>query len=161
MRRRAQAAKGLGSDTKSGVAEPLMAVSPERRRSKKGEWASDQGAWSLHPSTKRGERKGEWQSAKDRQVGLNAEAVEGAAVSLEGVDDVERSDRLPLGVLGVPVRRRARLLGRGSTLRKRKRCERDRVADNLLQEDLQDAARLLVDQTGDVSSPPFLRRMTT
>lgn len=32
---------------------------------------------------------------------LTTEPVEGAALSLKGVDDVERSDGLTLGVLGV------------------------------------------------------------
>lgn len=32
---------------------------------------------------------------------MTHEAVEGLALALEGVDDVERSDSLPLGVLSV------------------------------------------------------------
>jgi hypothetical protein len=54
---------------------------------------------------------------------LAAEAVEGAALALEGVDHVERRDRLALGVLGVG----------------------DGVADDALEEGLEDGARLLVD----------------
>ena len=62
-----------------------------------------------------------------RGAALAAEAVEGAALPLEGVDDVEGGDGLPLGVLGV---------GHG-------------VADHVLQEHLEDGAGLLVDQPGD------------
>jgi hypothetical protein len=58
---------------------------------------------------------------------LAAEAVQSAALSLQRVDDVHRGDRLALGVLGVG----------------------DRVADDVLEEHLQDAASLLVDQTAD------------
>ena len=54
---------------------------------------------------------------------LAAETVEGAALPLEGVDDVERRDRLALGVLGVG----------------------DGVADDTLEEGLEDTAGLLVD----------------
>ena len=56
-----------------------------------------------------------------------AESVESAALSLESVDDVHGSDRLPLGVLGVG----------------------DCVTDHVLQEGLEDAASLLVDETRD------------
>ncbi|KAF1414323.1 hypothetical protein FQV23_0002232, partial [Spheniscus humboldti] len=58
---------------------------------------------------------------------LAAEAVEGASLALEGVDHVHGRDRLPLGVLRVG----------------------DGVADHVLQEDLQHAARLLVDEPRD------------
>lgn len=51
------------------------------------------------------------------------ETVESAALSLEGVHDVERRDSLALGVLGV--------------------C--DRVANDALEERLEDTARLFVD----------------
>ena len=54
---------------------------------------------------------------------LATESVEGAALALEGVDDVERGDGLALGVLGVG----------------------DGVADDALEEGLEDAAGLLVD----------------
>ena len=53
-----------------------------------------------------------------RRAGSCAETVERAALSLERVDDVKRSDGLALGVLGVG----------------------DRVPDDVLEEDLQDAA---------------------
>ncbi|KFZ63114.1 hypothetical protein N338_10948, partial [Podiceps cristatus] len=58
---------------------------------------------------------------------LTTEAVEGASLALESVDHVHGRHRLPLGVLGVG----------------------DGVADHVLQEDLQHAARLLVDQPRD------------
>ena len=54
---------------------------------------------------------------------LTTETVEGTALALEGVDDVERRDRLALGVLGVG----------------------DGVADDALEEGLEDTAGLLVD----------------
>jgi hypothetical protein len=54
---------------------------------------------------------------------LTAETVEGAALALEGVDNVERRDGLALGVLGVG----------------------DGVTDDTLEEGLQDTASLLVD----------------
>ena len=60
-------------------------------------------------------------------AGLLSETVQGLAGTLEGVDDVERGDRLALGVLGVG----------------------DRVADNVLEEHLQHAASLLVDEARD------------
>ena len=65
---------------------------------------------------------------------LATEAVEGLALALEGVDDVHGGDGLPLGVLGVG----------------------DSVADNVLQEDLEDAAGFLVDKAGDPldTAPP-------
>jgi len=56
-----------------------------------------------------------------------AETVERAAGALEGVDDVERGDGFALSVLGVG----------------------DRVADDVLEEDLEHAARLLVDEARD------------
>jgi len=58
---------------------------------------------------------------------LTAEAVEGTALALEGVDDVERRDRLALGVLGV----------------------RDSVTDDRLKEGLEDTTSLLVDHGRD------------
>ncbi len=54
---------------------------------------------------------------------LATEAVEGAALSLESVDDVERRDGLALGVL----------------------CVGDGVTDDTLEEGLEDTAGLLVD----------------
>ena len=65
---------------------------------------------------------------------LAAEAVEGAALPLEGVDHVHGGDGLPLSVLGV---------GHG-------------VADHVLEEDLEDAPGLLVDEAGDPldAAPP-------
>ena len=58
---------------------------------------------------------------------LAAEAVEGAALALERVDDVHGGDGLAAGVLGV---------GHG-------------VTDDVLEEDLEDTAGLLVDEAGD------------
>jgi len=58
---------------------------------------------------------------------LAAEAVEGASLPLEGVDDVHGGDGLPLGVLGVG----------------------DGVADDVLKEHLEHAAGLLVDEARD------------
>ena len=63
-----------------------------------------------------------------KQAGrLTTEAVQGAALALEGIDDVEGGDGLPLGVLSV----------------------RDSVADDALKEGLEHAAGLLVDHGGD------------
>ena len=58
---------------------------------------------------------------------LSTEAVEGAALALESVDDIHSSDGLALGVFGVG----------------------DGIADDVLEEDLEDAAGLFVDQAGD------------
>ena len=58
---------------------------------------------------------------------LTAKAVQSAALSLQSIDDVHGSDSLALGVLGVG----------------------DGVADDVLQEDLEDTAGLLVDQAAD------------
>ena len=58
---------------------------------------------------------------------LAAEAVEGLALPLEGVDDIHGGDGLPAGVLGVG----------------------DGVTDDVLEEHLEDTAGLLVDEAGD------------
>ena len=58
---------------------------------------------------------------------LTSESVEGASLSLEGIDDVHGGDCLPLSVLGVG----------------------DCVADDVLQEDLEHSTGLLVDQARD------------
>ena len=58
---------------------------------------------------------------------LSAESVEGATLPLESVDHVHGGDGLPLGVLGVG----------------------DGVPDDVLKEDLQHSASLLVDESGD------------
>ena len=63
----------------------------------------------------------------DRRADLAAEAVEGAALALEGVDDVHGGDGLPAGVLGVG----------------------DGVTDHVLEEHLEDTAGLLVDEARD------------
>ena len=62
-------------------------------------------------------------SARD----LSAESVDGSALSLEGVNNVEGGDSLPAGVFGVG----------------------DRVADYSLEEGLENSAGLLVDESGD------------
>ena len=58
---------------------------------------------------------------------LTSESVKGASLSLEGVDDIEGSDGLSASVLGVG----------------------DGVSDDVLKEDLEHTAGLLVDETGD------------
>ena len=58
---------------------------------------------------------------------LPAEAVEGAALALEGVHDIHGGDGLAASVLGV---------GHG-------------ITDHVLEEDLEDGAGLLVDEAGD------------
>ena len=58
---------------------------------------------------------------------LATETVQGTALALEGVDDVERGDGLALGVLGVG----------------------DGVTNNGLEEGLEDTAGLFVDHGGD------------
>ncbi|XBJ25974.1 hypothetical protein VPH35_003497 [Triticum aestivum] len=65
---------------------------------------------------------------------LSAEAVEGAALALERVDDVHGGDGLAAGVLRVG----------------------DGVADDVLEEDLEHAAGLLVDEPRDAlhAAPP-------
>ena len=62
-----------------------------------------------------------------RRAALVAEAVEGAALALEGVHDVHGGDGLAAGVLSV---------GHG-------------VTDHVLEEHLEDRAGLLVDEAGD------------
>ncbi len=62
-----------------------------------------------------------------RMISLSAEAVEGASLALEGVDDIKGSDGLSAGVLGVG----------------------DRIADHVLEEHLQNTAGLLVDEAAD------------
>ena len=58
---------------------------------------------------------------------LTAEAVQGAALTLQSVDDVHGGHGLPLGVLGVG----------------------DGITDDVLEEHLQDTTGLFVDQAGD------------
>ena len=65
---------------------------------------------------------------EEREVyNLSAEAVEGLALALEGVDDVHGGDGLAASVLGVG----------------------DGITDDVLEEDLEDTAGLLVDEAGD------------
>ena len=58
---------------------------------------------------------------------LTSESVEGLALPLEGVDNIHGSDSLPASVLGVG----------------------DGITDDVLKEDLEDTAGLLVDEAGD------------
>ena len=58
---------------------------------------------------------------------LTSETVQGAALTFQCVDDVHGGDRLALGMLGVS----------------------DGVADDVLEEDLEHTASLLVDETRD------------
>jgi hypothetical protein len=58
---------------------------------------------------------------------LTSETVEGLALTLEGVHDVHGRDSLATGMLGVG----------------------DRVTDDILEEDLEDTASLLIDETTD------------
>ena len=62
-----------------------------------------------------------------RAAELATEAVEGAALALEGVDDVHGGDGLSLGVLGV---------GHG-------------ISDHVLKEAIEDSSGLFVDETAD------------
>ncbi len=64
---------------------------------------------------------------KRLSASLATKAVQRAALALERIHDVERGDRLAARVLGVG----------------------NRVADHVLQEHLEDAARLLVDEAAD------------
>ena len=64
----------------------------------------------------------EWKGGR-----LTSESVEGASLALEGVDDVHRGHGLSAGVLGVG----------------------DGVTDDVLKEDLEDTACLLVDLSAD------------
>jgi hypothetical protein len=63
------------------------------------------------------------------------ETVEGLALSLECVNDVERRNGLSLGVFSVG----------------------DRVLDDTLEEDLEDTSGLFVDQTGDTPGVVVVR----
>ena len=58
---------------------------------------------------------------------LTAESVEGTSLAFQGVDDVHGGDGLPLGVLAVG----------------------DGITDDILKENLEDTAGLLVDETAD------------
>ena len=80
-----------------------------------------------------GPKEGRWvlvgisMSRSDKSDDLSAEAVEGAALTLESVDDVHGGDGLSLGVLAV----------------------RDGVTDDVLKEHLEDTSGLLVDEARD------------
>ena len=62
-----------------------------------------------------------------KQNHLTAEAVQGASLAFQGIDDIHGSDGLPLGVLGVG----------------------DSITDHVLKEHLQDTTGLLVDEARD------------
>ena len=61
------------------------------------------------------------------QASLTAEAVQGAALPLEGIDHIHGGDSLPLGVFGVG----------------------DGIPDDVLKEDLEDTTGLLIDEARD------------
>ena len=64
----------------------------------------------------------------EKQAGrLSTESVEGSSLTFQGVDDIEGSDSLSLGMLGVG----------------------DGITDNVFQEDLEDTSGFFVDQAGD------------
>ena len=71
-----------------------------------------------------------------RTAGLPAETVDGAALALEGIDNVEGSDGLALGVLSVG----------------------DSVADDVLQEVAEDSAGLLIDEARDALDTTTARK---
>ena len=66
--------------------------------------------------------------------GLASKAIEGTTLPLQGIHNIHSSDGLPLSMLGVG----------------------DSIADDILQEDLQDTPSLLVDETTDAlhTTPP-------
>ena len=72
-------------------------------------------------------RQDQTATGEDQSSHLSAETVEGASLALEGIDDIEGGDGLALGVLGVG----------------------DGITDDVLEEDLEDGAGLLVDEAGD------------
>ena len=63
--------------------------------------------------------------AEVHKRGLASEAIEGTTLPLQGIHNIHSSDSLPLSMLGVG----------------------DSIADDVLQEDLQDTPSLLVDET--------------
>ena len=69
---------------------------------------------------------------------LTAESVEGTSLALEGVDNVHGGDGLPLGVLGV--------------------CHG--ITDDILKENLENTAGLLVDESGDTLHSTTTRKTT-
>ena len=71
--------------------------------------------------------KYESQIVAQKREYLTTESVEGLALPLEGVDNIHGGDSLPASVLGVG----------------------DGVTDDVLKEDLEDTAGLLVDEAGD------------
>ena len=60
-------------------------------------------------------------------VSLTSESVEGASLPLESIDNIHGGDSLPLGMFGVG----------------------DGIPDDVLKENLEDTAGLLVDESGD------------
>ena len=102
----------------------------QRADAERGERSSrcGKGGFELKPEVCRARRQGGvGASAAVQRRRLATEAVEGAALALEGVDDVHGGDGLAAGVLGVG----------------------DGVTDDGLHEGLEDTAGLLVDQAGD------------
>ena len=74
-------------------------------------------------------RGARWRTRSSSEVWrhLSTETVKGTALALQRVDDIERGDGLALGVLSVG----------------------DGIADDALEEGLEDTTRLLVDHGGD------------
>lgn len=77
-------------------------------------------------------------NARNEPGSLSTETVQGAALSLESVDDIEGGDGLSLGVLGVG----------------------DCVSDDALEEGLQDTAGFLVDHGRDTLDTATTRETT-
>ena len=64
---------------------------------------------------------------QEHTIGLTAKAVQGASLPLQGIDDIHGRNSLALGVFGVG----------------------DGITDNVLEEHLQDATGLFVDESRD------------
>jgi len=100
-----------------------------------------------------------WQAGRQARHTLGAEAVEGAALALEGVDDVEGGDRLALRVLGVSDRVADDVCRGGGddgevsdwlpTSSRRGSPQAGGEGRRTLEEDLEDTPGLLVDEARD------------
>jgi hypothetical protein len=73
-----------------------------------------------------------------RRSSLASEPIQSFSLTLQGIDDVHGGDGLSAGVLGVG----------------------DRVADDVLKEDLEDTTGLFVDQSGDTLDTTTTRKTT-
>ena len=85
--------------------------------------------WKAHRglSSEDSQQKALQITPKPFDFGLSTKAIQGLALTLEGVDDVHGSDGLATSVLGVG----------------------DGITNNILKEDLEDTTGLLVDETRD------------